>query len=147
MDEEKSRLKIHFMKTHEHAKLPTKGTKHAAAFDLYACEKATLEPHDNEKINIGLAMEIPRGYYGKIEDRSGWAFKRNIVSQAGIIDSDYRGTLYVSLQNNSNENVKVKIGDRVAQIIILPYPLCEFVEVEKISSTKRGKGGFGSTGF
>ena len=99
-------------------------------------------------VGTGLAMEIPEGYAGLIYARSGIANKRGLApsNKVGVIDSDYRGEIMVSLHNHSNETQSIADGERIAQMVITPFLKVEYNEVEEISETVRGAGGFGSTG-
>ena len=105
-------------------------------------------PSETAFIGTGLSMEIPEGYVGLIYARSGMACKRGLApaNKVGVIDSDYRGEIMVALYNQSNETKVITSGDRIAQIIIQPVTQFEFNEVDELSDTTRGEGGFGSTG-
>ena len=96
-------------------------------------------------VSTGIAMAIPKGYAGLIWDRSSMGVK-GIHRHAGVIDSGYRGEVKVCLHNTTNESYDIELGDRVAQILIQKIPLFRIQEVEELDSTKRGSGGFGSTG-
>ncbi len=133
------------------ATTPTRGSEKAAGYDLYACideGSVTIPPHETVKIGTGLAFEVPDGYFGAIYARSGLATKQGLrpANCVGVADSDYRGEYIVALYNDSQENRIVSHGDRIAQLVILPYLACEFMEAEELESTKRADGGFGSTG-
>ena len=106
---------------------------------------AIIAPMGSAVVNCGISMEIPRGYIGDVRPRSGLFFKHGIFC-AGTIDSDYRGEIKVCLRNLSNEDFYLSYGERIAQICVVPVELCEFKEVEELSDTERGAGGFGSTG-
>ncbi|MBQ1957141.1 MAG: dUTP diphosphatase [Clostridia bacterium] len=135
------------------ATLPKYGSEYAAGADLYACiadgEKGILiAPGETKLIHTGIAMEIPQGFVGLVYARSGLATKRGLApsNKVGVIDCDYRGELMVSLYNQSGETQKVEHGERIAQLVITPYITVEFEEVDELSETVRGEGGFGSTG-
>lgn len=138
------------------AKIPVKSSEFAAGYDLFACPEnhdgtpvASILPQKMAKIKTGIAMSIPEGYYGAIFARSGLATKKGLrpANCVGIIDSDYRGEIIVALFNDSDKTQVVAPGDRVAQLIICPYAAdSELVEVDNLDETKRGAGGFGSTG-
>lgn len=100
-------------------------------------------------VSTGVKVAIPQGYMGIIVPRSGLALKRGIqvINTPGIIDSGYRGEIKVGLINHGNSDYEISEGDRIAQLIIVPYIKADFVEVEKLNSTSRGDGGFGSTGI
>ena len=133
--------------------LPKYGSEYAAGADLYAYiadgEKGILiAPGETKLIHTGIAMEIPQGFVGLVYARSGLATKRGLApsNKVGVIDCDYRGELMVSLYNQSGETQKVEHGERIAQLVITPYITVEFEEVDELSETVRGEGGFGSTG-
>lgn len=133
------------------AKIPTMGSKHAAGCDLYACldhDIMSIAAHQTVKIHTGIATEIPDGYFGAVFARSGLATKSGLrpANCVGVIDSDYRGEIIVSLHNDTDVNQSVENGERVAQLVILPYMNVEYREVDELSDTERGDGGFGSTG-
>ena len=136
-------------KLRENAVIPTYGSEYAAGADLYACidEITEFEPGETRLIPTGLAMEIPVGYAGLIYARSGLGSKKGLApaNKVGVIDSDYRGEIMVALHNHSKEDYELQVGERIAQMVFTPYYMATFKE-EKLSSTKRGTGGFGSTG-
>lgn len=141
---------IKIRKINDDASIPTRGSKYAAGYDLYACIKnpITISPHCTEKIGTGLAIEIPEGYFGAIFARSGLATKQGLrpANCVGVCDSDYRGEYIVALHNDTNEPKTISSGERIAQLIIMSYLSIEFKEVKELSNTKRGNNGFGSTG-
>ena len=143
---------IKAVKLRENAQLPTYGSEFAAGADLRACidSDIVIAPHETCLIPTGLALEIPDGYAGLVCARSGIASKRGLApaNKVGVIDSDYRGELIVSLHNHSELPATVSPGERIAQLLITPVLAPEFVFVEEggISGTGRGSGGFGSTG-
>ena len=139
---------IRFKKLDPDAKLPTKGSDGAAGLDLYSLDTAVIYPGEVCNIRSGLAVEIPRGYFGAIYARSGLSAIHGIrlANDVGIIDSDYRGQIGIPLYNDSGKMYKIHKGDRVAQIIIQPHLVCVPVEAESLSETDRGVDGFGSTG-
>ena len=141
---------VRLKKLREDAIIPAYGTEFAAGADLYACmdKDITINPGCTELIHTGIALEIPTGLVGLIYARSGMACKHGLApaNKVGVIDSDYRGEIMVALYNQSNETKVITSGDRVAQIIIQPVTQFEFNEVDELSDTTRGEGGFGSTG-
>ena len=141
-------MKINIKKVNEDAIIPTKGSDYAAGYDLYATKDEVIFPHNTTKVSTGLAIEIPEGYYGGIFARSGLASKKRVrpANCVGVIDSDYRGEIIVLLHNDSERHQFISKGDRIAQLIVLPYLSIEFEEVENLNETERGEGGFGSTG-
>ena len=131
------------------AKIPTKGSEDAAGWDLYSTTDAIIPPHTTAKISTDIAIEIPNGYFGAIFARSGLAAKQGLrpANCVGVIDSDYRGPIIVALHNDTDETKEVMLGDRIAQLIILP--VCDFggwEVVDELSDTERGDGGFGHSG-
>ena len=128
--------------------IPAYQTEEAAGFDLHSIEDVVLKPNERKLISTGLAFEIEFGYEVQIRPRSGLAFKHGItvLNSPGTIDSDYRGEIKVLLINHSNEKFEIKKGDRIAQAVVAPVIQAEIVEVEELSDTTRGEGGFGSTG-
>lgn len=134
--------------TNPNAIVPTKGTADSAGYDLYACEGGTIEPGATVKINTGIVAEIPQGYFGAVFARSGLATKQGLRPSncVGVIDSDYRGDIIVALHNDSSEPRAINIGDRIAQLAIIPYINPTLTVVSELSVTDRGAGGFGSTG-
>lgn len=132
------------------AQLPVYGSADAAGADLYALTDGPVEvaPGQTVLIPTGLALAIPQGYVGLVCARSGLATKQGLApaNKVGVIDADYRGELLVSLHNHSGERRVVECGDRVAQLILVPYLAARFQEVDQLDDTARGTGGFGSTG-
>lgn len=143
-------MKIEIKKLRENAQIPTRGSEQAAGYDLYAAieEAVTIKPHTTEKIGTGLAIAVPDGYFGAIFARSGLAAKQGLrpANCVGVADSDYRGEYIVALHNDTDSNQVINPGDRVAQLVIMPYLSVEFQERDELTETARGEGGFGSTG-
>lgn len=143
-------MKICVKKLDARAVIPTYGTEYAAGADLYACidEAVTIKAGQTVLIPTGLSVEIPAGYAGFIYARSGLASKKGLApaNKVGVIDSDYRGQIMVALHNHSDVDGVVECGERIAQMVIAPYLSAEFEEVDELSQTVRGAGGFGSTG-
>ena len=141
---------IRIKKLHPNAVIPTYGSLEAAGADIYACLDAavTIPAGKTVFIPTGLAMEVPRGCAGLIYARSSMGSKRGLApaNKVGVIDSDYRGQVMVALHNHSQEDQVVNPGERVAQLIITPVFTPGFREVDDLSETDRGSGGFGSTG-
>lgn len=132
------------------AKLPSYGTAEAAGADLYACleEAVTIEPNDTAFIPTGIALEVPRHCAGLVYARSGLACKKGLApaNKVGVIDSDYRGEIFVALHNHGTLAQIVENGERIAQIVITPVLQPVYETAETLSDTVRGEGGFGSTG-
>ena len=143
-------IKVNFKKLNDDAIKPTYGTEFAAGADLYACEggEVTIAAGETKLIHTGLSLEIPEGYAGLIYARSGIATKRGLApaNKVGVIDSDYRGEIMVSLHNHSTEAQTIADGERIAQLVITPFLKVEYTETDTLSDTVRGDGGFGSTG-
>ena len=130
------------------AVLPKYGTEFSAGADLVnAGEDVVIESGATAIIHTGIALEIPTGLVGLIYARSGMATKRGLApaNKVGVIDSDYRGEIMVALHNHNSQAQTIEKGERVAQIVIAPYVVADFVEGD-IDDTIRGAGGFGSTG-
>ena len=142
--------KINIKKLNENAVVPTYGSEFSAGADLYALadEPIVIEAHKTVLVHTGVAMEIPTGYVGLVFARSGLATKRALApaNKVGVIDSDYRGEIMVALHNHGDEPKTVESGERIAQLVLVPYLTAEFDEVDELSDTVRGEGGFGSTG-
>ena len=111
-------------------------------------EPCTILPGKTVMLPTGLSMEIPEGYVGLIFARSSLGTKRGLApaNKVGVIDSDYRGEVKVALHNHSDQPQTVEPGERVAQLVIVPFLAAEYEEVQELSDTDRGEGGFGSTG-
>lgn len=143
-------MKVNIKKLNTNAILPTYGSEYSAGADLYACidEDITILPNETKLIKTGLAIEVPVGYGAFIYARSGLASKRGLApaNKVGVVDSDYRGEVMVALHNHSCENQTVQKGERIAQLVIAPFLKADFCEVDELSDTARGSGGFGSTG-
>lgn len=140
---------VEFIRTTSKAKMPVYATDGAAAFDFFAAESGTVHSGNPLVINTGIQMAIPKGYCLKLYSRSGHGFNKDIrlANCVGIIDSDYRGDIKVKLTpDNKNSHLSVMVGDRIAQGIIVKADKWRFKEVSFLSETKRGSGGFGSTG-
>lgn len=147
----KMNINIHLF-DQTNAKLPTRGTSQSAGYDLYASEDIVLMPMERKLVSTGIGMSIPNGYYGKIFDRSGMAYKNGLTCLAGVIDSDYRGEVKVLLLNVTNSSKVVSKGERIAQIVFMEYLNTNFTTISKSDflndtfDNNRGNGGFGSTG-
>ena len=139
-------IQIKVKKLDENAKMPEKSSKCAAGWDLYALKDDSVPPKNRCIIKTGIAMEIPDGYYGRIVDRSSMALKFKQDIKAGTIDSDYRGEIGILMHNDTEDRFLIKAGDKIAQMLIKKEPLVEMVQVDELSLTERGSGGFGSTG-
>ena len=143
-------MRINLKKLTETAILPDRGSAYAAGYDLFADvqEELEIKPHQTAMIPTGLAMELPEGYWGGIFARSGLAAKESLrpANCVGVVDADYRGEVKVALHNDSDEVRKITPGQKVAQLVVVPFLSVEFDVVDELSETVRGVGGFGSTG-
>ncbi len=141
---------VRIKKLRENAHIPTYGSEFSAGADLYAAVDENIEilPGETKFIPTGLSFEIPVGYVGLIFARSSLGTKRGLApaNKVGVIDSDYRGEVMVALHNHSSEKQTVEIGERVAQMAIIPFLSANFVFADELQDTARGEGGFGSTG-
>lgn len=141
---------IKIKKLNEKAVIPTRGSEYAAGYDLYACvdELTTIPSHSTVKIGTGLAIEIPHGYFGAVFARSGLATKEGLrpANCIGVCDEDYTGEYIVAIHNDTDLQRVIEPNERIAQLVLLPYLNVEFEEVDELSKTERGIGGFGSTG-
>lgn len=141
---------IRVKKVSPNAVIPTYGSAEAAGADLYACleEAVTIGPGQSVFIPTGIALEVPKGHAGLVFARSSMGAKRDLApaNKVGVIDSDYRGEIKVVLHNHGNQIRQVEPGERIAQFVIVPVLAPAFEEVEELTDTDRGAGGFGSTG-
>ena len=137
-------------KTDPNAKMPTKGSTHAAGWDLYCLEDTVVNFRSSVKVRTGLRVAIPEGFEGQVRARSSLGSKGLILPHSiGTIDADYRGELFVLMTwIGEGESYEVKSGERLAQMVISPIPDVQFTEVGigNLGDTERGQGGFGSTG-
>lgn len=143
-------MEIKIKKLKENAVIPVRGSAYAAGYDLYACidQEVRIPAGTTSKIGTGLAIAIPEGYFGAVFARSGLATKKGLrpANAVGVCDSDYRGEYIVALHNDSNEEQIVGVGERIAQLVVMPFLPVDFIEAESLDETNRGSGGFGSTG-
>ena len=132
------------------AKIPERGSKFSAGYDLSADinKNILIRPHETVKIPTGLSFEVPEGYFGGLYARSGLATKQGLrpANAVGVADSDYRGEYIVALHNDSDATRIIEPGQRIAQVVFQPYLVCELKEYDDLTQTERGSGGFGSTG-
>ena len=143
-------MEIKFKKLTETAKIPERGSKYAAGYDLFADieEAIAIEPHTTVKIGTGLAFELPANTFAGIFARSGLATKEGLRPSncVGVCDADYRGEYIVAIHNDSNSIRYIQPQQKIAQMILLPFLQMEFTETDELSTTMRGNGAFGSTG-
>ncbi len=143
-------MKVQLKKFTDTAILPSRGSDSAAGYDLSAdiSSDVIIKPHETKLIGTGISVAIPDGYFGGIYARSGLSLREGLrpANCTGVIDSDYRGEIKVSLHNDSNEARTISPQERIAQLVIMPYLEVTFDEVSELNDTIRGTGGFGSTG-
>jgi dUTP pyrophosphatase len=141
-----NKLRVKFKKIHPDAITPSYAKDGDAGLDLTACTMKTVTGTPYIEYGTGIAVEIPQGYVGFVYPRSSVSKLENfyLKNSVGVIDSGYRGELILRF-NKSHESYK--IGDKIGQLIILPYPCIQLEEVDELSTTDRGEGGFGSTGL
>jgi dUTP pyrophosphatase len=132
----------------EDAVLPNQAYEGDAGLDLVACESLTLQPGERAVVPTGIAIEIPDGYAGFVQPRSGLAARHGIgvVNSPGLIDSGYRGEIRVVLLNTDrDEAFEVRPGMRIAQLVVAPVATVRLVEVDELAASERGGRGFGSS--
>jgi dUTP pyrophosphatase len=138
---------IKVKKTRASAVVPKRAHPTDAGADLHSLEEIIIQPMERRAVSTGICLEIPEGHYGRVAPRSGLAVRHGIDVLAGVVDSSYRGEIKVVLHNTDKaESFRVGRGDKIAQIIIERHYNLEFREVEDLSETDRGEGGFGSSG-
>ena len=144
------KIPVNIKRIKPNATIPTYGSINAAGADLYACVDSAVIVKASETVMIptGISLELPEGYAGLIYARSGLASKKGLApaNKVGVVDSDYRGEVMVALHNHSKQDVEVEPKERIAQLVITPYIMGIFNEVDELSDTERGDKGFGSTG-
>lgn len=142
------RTKYKLKKTNDLAVVPEYKTSGSSGMDLSSVEEITLQPFERKLVATGLSIQLEEGYEAQIRPRSGTSIKHGItlVNCVGTIDSDYTGQIFVPLINLSQEPYTIKVGDRIAQMVIAQYVRAEAILVDELDKTERGEGGFGSTG-
>ena len=149
-DENQNPPILRFKKLFPNAAEPVRGTKFSAGLDLSACvsDAVGIPPRDTVKIGTGLSFEIPHGYFGAVFARSGLASKYGLrpANCVGVIDEDYRGEVIVAMHNDSDTWQTITPGERIAQLVLIPYLNPPCLECQDLDKTERGEGGFGSTG-
>ena len=141
-------IELPITRLHEEAVVPERAYAGDAGLDLAACERVELGPGQRALVGTGLAVAIPQGYAGFVQPRSGLAARHglSIVNSPGLVDSGYRGELRVVLLNtDASERFVVEPGMRIAQLVVLPVPELELVEVDELPGSERGVRGFGSS--
>ncbi len=142
-------VQLRVLKLQDEAVVPSRAHEGDAGLDLHACEAAHLGPEERWSVGTGVAIEVPEGHAGLVLPRSGLAREHGIalVNAPGLIDSGYRGEVRVLLLNTDPAEIfRVEPGDRIAQLVIAPVASADPLEVEALSETARGDGGFGSSG-
>ena len=158
-------VQVKFKKLTDTAIVPKYKTAEAAGMDMYADEDVTILPRGHKTteaagdgfiqicetgvllVKTGIAIELPEGYEAQVRPRSGLALRGiSVLNSPGTVDSDYRGEVCVIIINHDTEPFEIKKGDRIAQMVVSPVTRAEMVEVQELSSSDRGSGGFGSTG-
>jgi dUTP pyrophosphatase len=128
------------------AKLPKYAHSYDAGMDLFALEQVKVKPGEIAKIRSGIAMEISEGYVGLCWDKSGLSMNNGIKVLADVIDAGFRGEVIMGVINLGKEEYVFEKGHKVTQMLIQPIEIMDIIEVEELSDTTRGEGGFGSTG-
>ncbi len=140
-------MEIKLKKLHKDAIVPVYGTEDSACVDLHAIEDVIIRPGELFRLRSGLAVEIPRGYYIEMYNRSGNAANRQLVIVSScVIDSDYRGEIFAPIKNIGDIIRNIRKGDRFAQMMLKKVIKMKFIEVDELTNTERGAGGFGHTG-
>lgn len=143
-------MELKVKRVRDNAILPTRGSEKAAGVDLYACldGSTTILPGVTALIPTGIACDFPEGYFGAMAIRSSVGTKRHLglANQLGILDEDYKGEILMAITNKGVQNQTIEPGERLAQMILLPYVIYDIVETDTLSESERGEGGFGSTG-
>ena len=137
---------IRVMKLSDTATIPTRGSAVAAGWDLYASQECIVPARGKAIVSTDISIAVPVGYYGRVAPRSGMAWKKHTDIGAGVIDADYRGPVGVVMFNHSEEDLKIEVEDRVAQLVIEQISMAPLTEVDSLDDTERGEGGYGSTG-
>jgi dUTP pyrophosphatase len=143
-----STVNVGFKALNPLAQIPTYGSDEAAGADLYSIESVRIAPGDRKMVRTGVGIQLPKGFEAQVRPRSGLAakFGITITNTPGTIDSDYRGEIMVILYNTGLNDFIVTGGDRIAQLVVVPVFRAKFIELDDLSTTARGHGGFGSTG-
>lgn len=141
-------MKVKIKKLDEKAVVPSYASAGAAGADLYAVESKIVPAGQVVRFGTGISVELPSGTVGLVFARSGLATKRNLApaNKVGVVDSDYRGEIIVALHNFGAADEEIVAGERIAQLVIMPYYTAEFEISDELGVTARGEGGFGSTG-
>lgn len=140
-------IDVKVQKIHEDAVIPEYAHATDAGADIYAIEDMTIKPHATVLVGTGLKVAVPAGYEIQIRPRSGMSLKTamRVANTPGTIDAGYRGEVYVIMENTGNLTYNISKGDKVAQMVIMPVPMINWIETNELDNTDRGEGGFGST--
>lgn len=132
----------------ENGIMPTRAHFDDAGIDFYTPEGFTLKPHDSYLLDLKVSVEIPIGYYGKMESKSGLMTKHGVVCAGGVIDSGFRGSIMVRMENHSDVPYEFRAGDKAVQMVLIPCLLATLEQTDKLddSDSGRGESGWGSTG-
>lgn len=141
-------MELKIKKLYEDAKIPSYAHEGDVGMDLYSCADYTLSPGKRELISTGISVELPGGYEMQIRPKSGLALKKgiSIVNSPGTVDAGYRGEVGVIMINHGEEIFQIEKGDKIAQAVINKAEIVDITEVDRLSESSRGEGGFGSTG-
>ena len=139
-------MKINVKKLDENAIVPNYAHLDDAGCDLFSIENLTIQPGQRVQIKTGIAIEVPDGHVALLWDKSGLSQKFGLKTLGGVVDSGYRGEILVGIVNLGDETYNLEKGNKVCQMIIQPKIVADFIEVENLSDSERGEGGFGSTG-
>lgn len=145
-------VNVKIKKLYDNTQMPTRADDGSAGMDLYAHLNndymRVIKPHTTEMISVGFAMETPNNTYGAIFARSGLSSKKGLrpANCVGVVDSSYRGEVFVALHNDTDKVQQIMNGDKIAQMIIMEYPTVGIIETDTLSETERGDGGFGHSG-
>jgi dUTP pyrophosphatase len=139
-------MKLKILKLNQAAKLPSYAHPGDVGMDLYSLEDKLLEPGERYVFFLGFALEFPEGYGAIVKDKGSLPKNAGIHVMGGVFDAGYRGEYNVNLINLGREAYQIHIGDKIAQLVIVPVSIAELEEVKKLSETSRGHGRFGSTG-
>jgi dUTP pyrophosphatase len=141
-------MEMKFKKTHPEAFTPSRAKPGDSGLDLYACapRSSWVKAGEHAFFNTGIAIELPEGFEAQVRPRSGLATRYEVIASFGTVDNGYRGPIGVTLFNLSKDDFLVRHGDRIAQLVVAPVVYPMLVEVDELSDTERGSGGFGSTG-
>lgn len=139
-------MEVKILKLHPQAKVPTYAHEGDAGLDLYSVEEVEILPGEIKRIKTGLSFELPNGYVGLVWDKSGISQLHGLKILGGVLDAGYRGEVIIGMVNLSNKSYAIQSGDKITQLLIQKVERPTIIEVENLSETNRGTGGFGSTG-